>query len=765
MRKKKRYANFALAVCMGASLLVNAPAGTALASETGEVITSVDDSTTEGIVTSEDENPVEEATGTDAEALDEAQETVYYSADEADADGFVWEETKIIEYIGKGGNVKIPAKCTSIGSEVFEDCSNLTSIEIPAGVTKIGMRAFSGCSGLKNIEIPASVTEIDYGAFKNCTGFTSIEIPAGVTKIGGYILSGCTSLRSITVSSQNTAYNSNGNCNAIIETKTNTLIQGCRNTVIPASVTGIGYCAFNKCTGLTSIEIPSGVTSIGDNAFSYCSDLTSIKIPAGVTSIGSEAFSDCSGLTSIIVSPENKTYNSNGGCNAIIETKTNTLIQGCRNTVIPAGVTSIEDRAFSGCSSLTNINIPASVTKIGDWVFQDCTGLRSITVSPENKTYNSNGNCNAIIKTQTNTLIQGCRNTVIPTGVTGIGSDAFENCRGLTSIEIPEGVTWIGYGAFSFCSDLTSIKIPASVTSIGNWAFGYCGSLTRIVVSPKNTTYNSNGDCNAIIETATNELIQGCRNTVIPAGVKSIGEGAFSGCKSLTCIVIPADIIRIMDYAFDESGLKTIYGTSGSYAETYAKKNGYQFAKVTVPTVTNVRAAAAGKNKVKVTWDKVSGATGYIVYARKNGKYAKLGVTAATNYTDTKALDNNYNFYFVYAYKKIATGNIFTGKCQKYAYAKGTCKAVTNLKASSIKGGVKLTWTKSVGADGYIIYGKHPGGTYGYVGMTSKNTATSFTDKGADKKNYNFYWVFPYHNKNGKRVIGPICGYVYGKAK
>ena len=92
--------------------------------------------------------------------------------------------------------------------------------------------------------------------------------------------------------------------------------------------------------------------------------------------------------------------------------------------------------------------------------------------------------------------------------------------------------------------------------------------------------------------------------------------------------------------------------------------------------------------------------------------------------------------------------------------------AVTNLKASSVKGGVKLTWTKSAGADGYIVYGKKTDFKYGYIGMTTKNTATSYTDTKANKGSYNFYWVFPYHyDKNGKRVIGPICGYVYGRAK
>ena len=186
----------------------------------------------------------------------------------------------------------------------------------------------------------------------------------------------------------------------------------------------------------------------------------------------------CSGLTSIKVDSNNEKYDSRNNCNAIIDKETNTLIAGCKNTIIPEGVTSIGGSAFSGCSGLTSISIPEGVTSIGGGAFSECSGLTTIKVDSNNKKYDSRNNCNAIIDKETNTLIAGCKNTIIPEGVTSIGNYAFSRCSDLTSISIPEGVTSIGDCAFFNCSGLTSISIPEGVTSIGEDAFSLCDNLT-----------------------------------------------------------------------------------------------------------------------------------------------------------------------------------------------------------------------------------------------------------------------------------------------
>ena len=186
--------------------------------------------------------------------------------------------------------------------------------------------------------------------------------------------------------------------------------------------------------------------------------------------------------------------------------------------------------------------------------------------------------------------------------------------------------------------------------------------------------------------------------------------------------------------------------------------------KANIGNVTGLKAASAGKNQVKLTWNAVKGAEGYLVYAQKNKKYGYVGMTTSgTTFTDKKALDTDYNYYWVFAYVKDSTGKMITGGCEKYVYAKGVCLAVTNLKASSVSGGVKLTWTASSGAEGYLIYGIHPGGSYEYIGMTTQGT--TFTDKKASKTDWNYYWVFPYHKNGSTMVVGGTAKYVYGKAK
>ena len=211
--------------------------------------------------------------------------------------------TTIVRYAFSGctglTSVELPNSLITIEEDVFEGCTGLTSIELPSSVTSIGMDAFEGCTGLTSIELPSSVTSIGMDAFEGCTGLTSIELPSSVTLLGESAFSGCSGLESIVVNSGNQYYDSRDGCNAIIETSSNTLISGCKNTKIPSSVTSIGSQAFSGCTGLTSIEIPNSVTSIGWQAFSGCTGLTSIEIPNSVTSIGWQAFSGCTGLTSI----------------------------------------------------------------------------------------------------------------------------------------------------------------------------------------------------------------------------------------------------------------------------------------------------------------------------------------------------------------------------------------------------------------------------------------------------------------------------------
>ena len=266
----------------------------------------------------------------------------------------------------------------------------------------------------------------------------------------------------------------------------------------------IGKRAFAFCNFLTNIIIPESVTNIGEHAFSECHSLKSINIPDSVTRIGYSAFKSCGCLTSIS---------------------------------IPPSVTTIEDGTFLGCDSLRNINIPDTVTRIGRSAFEDCDSLTSINIPPSLTT----------IEDGTFLCCHSLRNINIPDTVTSIEDYAFSECNSLKNINIPNGVTRIGDSAFFNCNSLISITIPSSVIAIGMNPF--CGCHANLKNESKAFIYEHNilfnRDKTVIISYRAKEA-----NYVIPDSVTGIGNGAFSGCDSLTSINIPDSVTSIGWWAF-----------------------------------------------------------------------------------------------------------------------------------------------------------------------------------------------------------------------
>ncbi|MBQ9575558.1 MAG: leucine-rich repeat protein [Muribaculaceae bacterium] len=196
-------------------------------------------------------------------------------------------------------SVDIPNSVSSIGKSAFSNCTSLKSVTIPSSVSILNERVFGWCHSLTNVTIPKHVTTIAYRAFYDCHKLTSVVIPASVRTIGTEVFAYCYNLESLTVEQGNPKYDSRENCNAIIETASNTLITGCQATVIPSSVTAIGDNAFRGCFELRSVEIPEPVATIGKEAFTGCISLKEMTIPGTVSAIGYQAFSYCSSLTNI----------------------------------------------------------------------------------------------------------------------------------------------------------------------------------------------------------------------------------------------------------------------------------------------------------------------------------------------------------------------------------------------------------------------------------------------------------------------------------
>ena len=596
--------------------------------------------------------------------------------------------------------ITIPDSVTHIGDEVFTDCYCLANITIPNSITHIGNKAFLSCNNLTSITIPDSVTYIGDKAFFYCVALTEITIPDSVTHIGKHAFEGCRGMTVIRVSGNNPIFDSRENCNAIIETASNTLLVGCKNTIIPDSISRIGDYAFYSCEALTEIAIPDSVKQIGDFAFYGCKDLNSITIPRFATHIGSHAFSGCKALAEISL-PDSISHigdNAFYPCNAIsvihmparcydryklllpgfesifqvceqkesavtrvstkvtVEDKANGVIDefgalyspdGKRllkgvNTAsycIKPGTQVICDKAFMNCTGLVSVTIPNSVTHFGDEVFFSCSSLTRIII-PDSVIYIGVGafsfcdaltrisipdsvaligdsifsHCEALTSVNISNSVtyigdrafsecESLTSITIPDTVTHIGDQAFSSCSSLASITLPNSITHIGKGVFSYCSDLANITIPNTVTQIddhafsecenlasitipdsvvqigkeafcdcsglesitlpdtvthiGELAFNRCSGLTRIQVSNNNKMYDSRGNCNAIIQSATNTLIIGCQNTIIPDSVSRIGYGAFSFCRGLTEITIPDSVTHIETFAFSNCNALT----------------------------------------------------------------------------------------------------------------------------------------------------------------------------------------------------------------
>lgn len=392
--------------------------------------------------------------------------------------------------------VSLPSNLEEMGSWTFENCKKLKSVTIPSKITNIPRYTFYKCSALTDVKLPARIDSVFYEAFQYCTALQTIALPSTVRYIDSYAFYGCTSLKTITGITNVEYIGSSAFYNTPWFDS------------LPNGMVYIGKVAYRyngTIPANTTVSFKDGTTCISGNVCSGGSNLVAVTIPASVRSIGQSPFGSHSGLNSITVAAGNKVYDSRGGCNAIIETATNTLIAGSNTTIIPSTVKAVAYDAFYG-SAITSVNIPDAVDSIASGAFNSCSKLKSVTigkglrtmnktnpfcysynlkdivVSAANPYYDSRNNCKGIVDKRTNTLVVGTMGTVIPSTVKAIGDDAFRTCNGgnFYTYTVPSQIEKIGRYAFAYNAYMRSVTIGRGVNKIDDYAFYGCSRLTAI---------------------------------------------------------------------------------------------------------------------------------------------------------------------------------------------------------------------------------------------------------------------------------------------
>ena len=616
-------------------------------------------------------------------------------------------------------NTKITVKSdtVSISESAFKDCANLTAILIPSSVKHIDKYAFYNCQGLTKLNFNDGIERIENDAFGSCEKLTSVNFSETLKSIGAFAFVECKKLSEIT---------------------------------IPQSVTSVGEYAFSGCENLASVTVsddlpyvggrafektkwlnsqPDGVVYIGKSAYGYKGDMpknTELSLKSGITNISGYAFYEEKNLTSVKI-PE--TVNRIGNW-AFLD------CEGLKNVNIPDGVKRIESWTFSNCSSLTNITVPDSVTVLDGLAFSYCTNLKNIELSKN---------------------------------LTEIGMGALSHCTSLETIDIPDSVIIMDNIAMAGCSELKSVNIGSNLKTVGGQVFAGCTSLEKVNVNLNNKNYTSeNGiwyDKNKtkIILYPYNKKDSAYTT---PTSLKELCNGYVGSYgilldnSNLKTVTIEKNVAKIDDYAigfvFDFDNYKinkvkdfTVKGYRGTVAESYAKKNSFNFVALDktlqTPSISKLENTSGG---IKISWNKVSGAYGYRVYQKTSNGWKRIKDTTATSYTDSAVSVNQTKTYTMRCIDK--NGNTVSGYNSKVWSKKYTPVAPTISKLENTSGGIKLSWNKVAGVYGYRLYYKTSSGGWKRFKDT---TATSFTDSGVSPNRTETYTIRCI-DKNGNTVSG-----------
>ncbi|MGI6689323.1 MAG: leucine-rich repeat domain-containing protein [Christensenellales bacterium] len=530
----------------------------------------------------------------------------------------------------------VPEGILHIGNRAFSWCDSLTGITLPKGLQSIGDGAFSSCNNLTSLNIPASVITIRSDAFDNCPLLTLTVAPnsIGAAYANDNQIPVATSGEPEERVSGDFTYTLNDSGEAVITGYSGYY----RELTVPDKVDGypvveIGAEAFYYRDSLIGVSLPEGMQRIGDSAFSRCKSLTGITLPEGLQSIGDGAFYSCESLTGITLPDSLKTM----GDNPFVYTKAELLLSpdhprfalvdgmlidkgekrlvrypygsSAETCVVPEGILQIGNNAFYDCSSLTAVTLPEGLQSIGDRAFYKCKSLTGITLPEGLQSIGDRAfyNCSSLTA------------VTLPEGLQSIGKEAFSDCGSLTAVTLPEGLQSIGDRAFCNCLRLTGLTLPEGLQSIGDSAFCNC-RLTGLtlpdsleIIMGSNPFFHTNAKLSLSPDHPYFTLVDGmlidkssrrlvcysygdlAETCVVPEGLQSIGDRAFSGCDSLTGITlpeglqsigynafsycnnltslnIPASVITIRSDAFDVCPSLTLTVVPDSFGATFAER-------------------------------------------------------------------------------------------------------------------------------------------------------------------------------------------------
>ena len=485
-------------------------------------------------------------------------------------------------------SVVIPDSVTEIGPSAFYFCSSLKEIALPSGLKDIGAQAFYSCSSLGAIDFPASLTSIGYEAFRACSSLTSVTVPETLSSVGIGAFTACSSLSTITAPHPNKFSDYTGFAYYFSYNATASEVPASLKTInlTSCNVNTLPVSSFQNFTHVEVINLPENLSVIGANAFKNCSSLKSLTIPDSVTKMNSGMLYGTSALEEITLpyagyrqnsqyesESFNRFYYSDDGYGSYFRPEK-------LRRVVLTKATAIPESAFSGITSIEEVDYPESLTLIGSCAFQDCTGLTKITVPQKISTIGSYAfsgcyNLREIVNNSQNNLSYAFSDSYLTTyavrtykpgestegnkitssGYTFllgddsswylIGYDTSASTHTLPSSITSENKVIYTYKIPSYLFynrvNISSIYVSPAVESIGEYAFAYCYGLTSLTFAASGvlSEIGSYAFCYSSITTAA-----------LPSPLCSIGNNTFEGCSSLKSVTLPSTLYSIGDYAF-----------------------------------------------------------------------------------------------------------------------------------------------------------------------------------------------------------------------